>query len=137
MLGASLTSGRVYSCGCYAKERNRQKIGSPIYKSYEHKRLYYVFEGMKQRCSNPKKDSYRYYGAKGVKVCEEWKGLNGWANFSKWAFENGFDENLSANECSLDRINPFGNYEPSNCRWVDMKTQAKNKRANYERKEDK
>lgn len=49
-------------------------------------------------------------------------------NFEKWAMENGYDENAKYGECTIDRINVNGNYEPSNCRWVSMAVQAKNKR---------
>lgn len=77
---------------------------------------------MKQRCFNPNNHKYKDYGARGITVCDEWMDYH---IFKKWSFENGFEEHLS-----LDRIDTNGNYEPSNCRWVDYKKQANNKRNN-------
>ena len=83
---------------------------------------------MMQRCYNPKNDRYRWYGEIGTKVCDDWKNF---VAFQKWATSNGYDENAPRGKCTLDRINPFGNYEPSNCRWVTMTVQNKNKRKHY------
>lgn len=84
---------------------------------------------MRCRCNNPKDKAYKYYGAKGVKVCAEWE--HDYGAFRDWALANGYDPNAKFQECTIDRINPFGNYEPSNCRWVDIATQGRNKRTNY------
>lgn len=81
---------------------------------------------MRKRCNNPKDKSYKYYGALGVKVCEEW---NSYQAFKVWALNNGYDENAPHGECTIDRINPFGDYTPNNCRWVNMMVQSHNKRA--------
>jgi hypothetical protein len=62
------------------------------------------------------------YGGRGIKVCDEWK--NSYENFREWALSNGYADNLT-----LDRINPNGNYEPSNCRWATAKTQGNNRRS--------
>ena len=78
-------------------------------------RLYKIFSGMKNRCYNPNNQHYKWYGGKGVTVCDEWLGEKGVQSFIEWALNNGYEENLS-----IDRIDPSGNYEPSNCRWVTM-----------------
>ena len=61
------------------------------------------------------------YGGRGITVCEEWR--SGFEAFRDWAFENGYQNGLS-----LDRIDVNGNYEPSNCRWINVEDQCHNKR---------
>lgn len=111
----SLNNGDVTSCGCN-------------YKSYDHAngRLYRVYHGMKARCYNKKNVSYKWYGGLGVKVCDEW--LNDFNTFAKWALDNGYDKTAPRGQLTLDRIDPTGNYEPSNCRWISIAEQQLNKR---------
>ena len=66
--------------------------------------------------------NYKYYGGRGIKVCDEWKGREGFWNFYNWAIRHGYEETLT-----IDRIDVNGNYEPNNCRWVTMKEQQNNK----------
>lgn len=87
-------------------------------------RLHGVWIMMKQRCSNPKTCEYHRYGGRGIKVCDEWSSF---ANFRDWAMANGYDPNAPRGKCTLDRIDNDGDYEPSNCRWVDMQEQMKNR----------
>ena len=79
---------------------------------------------MKDRCYNPKDKAYKNYGERGIHICDEW--LNDFKSFETWSMENGYQDNLT-----IDRIDVNGNYEPSNCRWVDMKTQNSNTRRNF------
>jgi hypothetical protein len=70
----------------------------------------------------PQEPCYPHYGGRGIALCDEW---HDFGIFQKWAYENGYREDLT-----IDRINVNGNYEPSNCRWVDMFVQASNKTNN-------
>lgn len=82
-------------------------------------RLYRIWNGMKQRCANPKTIGYRYYGGKGVTVCQEWQ--NSFQAFYDWAMANGYDDHLS-----IDRMDSNGNYCPENCVWSTSKEQQNN-----------
>ena len=88
-----LTSGTVRSCGCIKKEMAIERIVKACSKNIRHgeagTKLYYVWNCMRQRCGNPKSPSYKYYGGKGVQVCDEWKDYE---NFAQWSRENGFVE---------------------------------------------
>ena len=85
------------------------------------RRLASIYQGMKQRCYNTNRPNYKYYGGRGIVICDEW--LNSFQAFFDWAMANGYQENLT-----IDRVNTDGNYEPQNCRWVSFKEQATNKR---------
>lgn len=115
----SLESGHAKSCGCLSK-----------YKKHGHSytKIYGILQGMKDRCCNPNNHAYALYGGRGIRVCDEWLGKHGAENFVKWALENGYNENAKRGECTIDRIDNDGNYEPSNCRWADKDIQNYNKR---------
>lgn len=85
----------------------------------KHTKLYSVWNQMRNRCSNPNDKSYARYGGKGISVCDEWSDFRA---FYPWAMENGYADGLT-----LDRIDPYGNYEPSNCRWITMTEQQRNR----------
>lgn len=118
-----LRSGRVLSCGCLRNDKISE-VNKKHQKSHKS-RLYNVWVGMRQRCNDPNHKSFMNYGGRGIKVCKEW---DDFTVFEKWAMENGYDPDASYGECTLDRVNVDGNYEPSNCRWADLLTQAHNKR---------
>lgn len=81
---------------------------------------YEVWKGMRSRCSRPSVDSFKYYGARGIRVCDRW--LHSFVNF----YSDMGPRPSPAH--SLDRINNNGNYEPSNCRWATAREQTLNSR---------
>jgi hypothetical protein len=125
----TILRGAVKSCGTFSCKK---KIYGPpilpdIHYTYRHghaskkigsSRTYASWYNMKSRCKNPKATGYKYYGGRGISVCDRW--LN---------FENFLDDMGKRPEGkSIDRIDVNGNYEPSNCRWADAQLQNKNKR---------
>lgn len=88
---------------------------------FKHTRIYNIWKQMKHRCNPTSNDKRcKHYGKRGIKICDEWEKF---INFYNWAMANGYQDNLT-----IDRIDVNGNYEPSNCRWVDWETQCNNKR---------
>lgn len=95
-------------------------------KSY--KTIYTKWHDMIRRCYEPKCSNYKYYGARGIRVCDEWRNEDGLYNFCKWIISVGYDFSKSGREQSLDKINNDGNYEPSNCRLATPSIQNGNMR---------
>lgn len=116
-----LKRGLTKSCKC-GYEENKHDFGNKVrVHGKRFTRLYNIYCGIKQRCLNPNNPAYKYYGAKGVIICEEWE--KDFMTFHDWAMAHGYRENLT-----IERKNPFGNYEPFNCEWIPWSEQAKNKR---------
>ena len=86
----------------------------------ERKRLKSIYNGMRLRCYNENNVNYKYYGGKGVTICDEW--LLSFENFFDWAINNGYNENLT-----IDRIDSEKEYSPDNCKWSTKKEQAYNR----------
>lgn len=128
--GRNLRSGRVKNCGCKKTamlNALNYKHGGAGRKNEE--RLYTIWRGMKQRCENEHNRSYKYYGKRGIGVCDEWSDFSA---FREWALNNGYDENAKYGDCTIDRIDNDRGYEPSNCRWVSLAEQNRNKRRKAE-----
>lgn len=111
-----LRQGNTQSCGCYQKEC---RISNVTKHKMSNTRLYKIWSCMKYRCLGRKYKEYHLYGGRGIKICDEWLTFDG---FYEWAKDKYFENS------SIDRINYNGNYEPSNCRFVDNFVQAKNRR---------
>ena len=86
----------------------------------ERKRLRSIYNGMRLRCYNENSINYKYYGGKGVTICDEW--LLSFENFFDWAINNGYNENLT-----IDRTDSEKEYSPDNCKWSTKKEQAYNR----------
>lgn len=108
-----LRCGGTQSCGCLHRERFTTKTHGE-----SRTPLYNVWRAMKERCNSPNSISYKWYGGKGVKICDEWN--NSYESFRDWAVANGYTEGLS-----IDRIDSNLGYLPENCRWL---TRAENAR---------
>ena len=119
---STLISGDSTSCGCL----QRELVGSRAKKHGGFgSRLYHIWDSMRQRCLNKSSRAYKNYGARGIKICESWQEFDA---FRAWAYANGYYDDAPRGSYTLDRIDVDGDYSPENCRWVDMKTQSRNKR---------
>ena len=120
----NLRSGNTQSCGCWKREA---AAGTLATHGMAYTREYGIWRGMIRRCTNPNCNAFKYYGARGITVCDRW--LAGFENFYA-------DMGASGPGLSIDRINNDGNYEPGNCRWATHKQQANNQRRSRQKKEE-
>ena len=109
-----LNSGRIKSCGCYIREQSTTH-------GKRRSRVYKIWDGMVQRCTNPNATGYEHYGGRGIQVCEAWL-----------TFENFFADmgDPPSNAYSLDRRDNDDGYSADNCRWATEEEQHNNRSDN-------
>lgn len=88
--------------------------------------IYNVWLSMRGRCYRPSDTNYRFYGAQGIRVCEEW--FDSFNTFHSWALSCGYEYGRGL---SIERIDPAGDYQPGNCRWATRSEQARNKKSTH------
>lgn len=116
---ASILDEKTKSCGCYKRDLlNNHNKSHNLGKT----RQYAIWNGVMQRCFNPKRDVYRYYGGRGITCDPRWKKfVNFWEDM----------KDTYSDELTLDRINNDGNYCKENCHWVTMTVQMNNMTSNH------
>lgn len=113
----NLKHGGVTTCGCH--------MGFKKHGDW-NKRIRVIWVNMNRRCGNKSDKQYMCYGGRGIIVCDEWLGEDGYLNFKKWAYENGYDDALT-----IERIDVNGGYNRDNCKWATHLEQGNNKRTNH------
>jgi hypothetical protein len=111
--GVSATSKVVTKC------RHTRVDGSFIVEyKWKNQRVHKIFNKMMARCYQIGNKNYKWYGAKGIGICEEWR--NNPALFEKWAIENGYNDNLT-----IDRVDSNKDYCPENCQWIPLEENSR------------
>lgn len=113
----NMRKGTTTSCGCV---RSKLVTERNTIHGEARNRIYVIWFNMKARCENEGNANYDRYGARGIKVCDEWS--RSYETFKTWALANGYEDDLT-----IDRIDNSKGYSPANCRWADAQTQSRNR----------
>ena len=117
-----LLTGRTKSCGCFRLQQTKQmglrNVRHGVTRNYQRISEWNIWASMRQRCQNPSHAAYARYGGRGIKVCKRWD------VFENFLADMGVRQ---SRDLSIDRIDPDGDYEPSNCRWATKLQQRHNR----------
>lgn len=127
LVGEHIRSGHVQSCGCFRREElarirtthgqgGRRVDGARVGRTSE----FNSWCSMRRRCEDERSRDFKYYGGRGIKVCDRWR-----ESFENFLADMGPKPDA---KYSIDRINNDGNYEPENCRWTTQSEQVRNRR---------
>jgi hypothetical protein len=115
---STLKAGLNVGCkGCESERRAANHITHGAKEGGRKDKLYQIWKGIRGRCRDRGNTSYKYYGARGIRLCDEW---NDFAVFREWSLANGYQEGLS-----IDRRNRYDNYSPEACEWVTRSENSK------------
>lgn len=120
VISGSLGKGQSKSCGCLQREWAKSGVSKRKH-GLTGTRIYRIWKNMNTRCNNPNNKKWDRYGGRGIKICDEWQGENGFENFYEWSMSNGYADNLT-----IDRQDNDKGYSPNNCRWVPFSVQSNN-----------
>ena len=119
--GLKAKHGKNEAIKKHIKENKIKKASLGLLR-YTDSPLYKTYYAMHTRCEKPNHMNYKNYGGRGITVCDEWSGKDGFINFHRWAMDNNWRPGLT-----LDRINNDKGYSPDNCRFATQKEQIRNR----------
>jgi hypothetical protein len=122
----SLVEAVSLSCGCLAIERTRE--ANATHGESKKTPEYETWVGIKKRCTNSRTKAWKYYGGRGITMCDRW-----FSSYENFLADMG---RKPTPKHSIDRINNDGNYEPGNCRWATSLQQNNNRSDNKKERED-